>query len=577
MVTAAELALIITAQNKTTGALNQLRKDFTGLDKSLTRIGETAAGVLLSRGVENVVRLGTSAFQTGIGFNAMREQADIAFKTMLGGAQQATAFLDELQRFAAKTPFEFPDLLVASQRMVALGFAGRDIIPILTDIGDAAAALGASSETINRIVIALGQMQARGRTAAQEMLQLTEAGIPAWRFLAEEIGTSVPEAMKKVEQGGVSAQTTIRAVRQGIQREFGGMMAEQSKTFNGMLSTLKDNFRILAGDVTKPVFDAIKSQMQDLQGVMDGGLAVSILETENRLLRWAIAITGAIDEAQKFGDKVQGILKTDKDTFLGIPRVHLLGGDNRLENMLTRDVEAKDFGIGNAIRNALGLGGGGGGEIHGPPAPEGRNFADKLISGAEALINANNDQIQAIRDRQSAEKNLNDVLGESPPVVEEFNTGLKEVAKTLVDVMGGLGSAASALFARPTQEGAALQLRSAQIEQQMGRLPAGITSVGLEKQKELVDKQLRSMEAQDRVQQSQLLLADKSLLKEQEQNREFEKLITNTATLSGLYRDAAESLRLSLIPAINDVARTVQSWIAGGRPFDESFLPRITN
>ena len=50
------------------------------------------------------------------------------------------------------------------------------------------------------MVIALGEMQAKGKAASQEMMQLTEAGIPAWEMLAEAIGVGIPEAMKMVEK-----------------------------------------------------------------------------------------------------------------------------------------------------------------------------------------------------------------------------------------------------------------------------------------------------------------------------------------------------------------------------------------
>ena len=53
-------------------------------------------------------------------------------------------------------------------------------------------------------------MQAKGKAASQEMMQLTEAGIPAWQMLADKIGVSVPEAMKMVEKGAVSADTALR-------------------------------------------------------------------------------------------------------------------------------------------------------------------------------------------------------------------------------------------------------------------------------------------------------------------------------------------------------------------------------
>lgn len=204
------------------------------------------------------VGMGVGIAKTGIDFLAMREQADIAFTTMLGSGEAAQAMLDKLQAFAAKTPFEFPDLVRASQRLMAMGFQATEVIPTLTAIGDAVAALGGTAETVNRVTTALGQMQAKGKTSAEEMMQLTEAGIPAWQMLADKIGVSIPEAMKMVTKGSVDAKTAISAVVDGIDARFGGMMEKQSTTFNGLLSNLRDVFSQLSGSVMAPFFDKMK-------------------------------------------------------------------------------------------------------------------------------------------------------------------------------------------------------------------------------------------------------------------------------------------------------------------------------
>lgn len=254
-----ELLLILKLRDE---ASKNLQSAMGGMKTSTVAWG-AAIGALAADAVRQLVGVAKQAAGAGISFNAMKEQATIAFTKMLGDGAKAQKFLNDLQSFAAKTPFEFPDLLVGARRLMAMGFAAGDVLPIMTDIGDAVAAMGGGADMINRVTIAFGQMQARGKTAAQEMLQLTEAGIPAWRYLAESIGKSIPEAMKMVENGMVSAQQTITAVREGIQREFGGMMAEQALTYNGLISTLKDNARIFAGEVTQPLFTDMKQVVVD--------------------------------------------------------------------------------------------------------------------------------------------------------------------------------------------------------------------------------------------------------------------------------------------------------------------------
>lgn len=244
-----------------TRGMNQVQQRVGDVQKSVSAMTVavgTAVGNLATAGIAKLGQMASSVVTTGVEFNALKEQADIAFTTMLGSGEKAKVFLDDLQRFAAKTPFEFPDLLQSSQRLLAMGFSAEEILPTMTSIGDAVAALGGNAETINRVTTAFGQMNAKGKASAEEMMQLTEAGIPAWEFLAQKIGVDIPEAMKMVSKGAVSADTTIAAVTEGINARFGGMMAKQSATFNGLWSTIKDTFTQVSGKVMGPFFNLLQ-------------------------------------------------------------------------------------------------------------------------------------------------------------------------------------------------------------------------------------------------------------------------------------------------------------------------------
>lgn len=226
-----------------TTALNDLSRTMTSAGRVLT-VGLTAPIAAIA-GV-------------GVAFNAMKEQAQTAFTTMLGSGQKATVFLEDLKNFAARTPFEFPDLVRASQRLMAMGFAAKDVKPLLSSVGDAVAGLGGGAAEIDRVTLALGQMQGRGRVATQEMNQLTEVGIPAWKILADGIGVTEAKLRDMVEKGAVPAGKSIDVLVAGMTRQFGGMMDKQADSFNGLISTIKDESRFLAGELTEGLFGAIK-------------------------------------------------------------------------------------------------------------------------------------------------------------------------------------------------------------------------------------------------------------------------------------------------------------------------------
>lgn len=182
----------------------------------------------------------TAAAKWAAGVVGAAEQADIALSTMLG-PERARELLEELADFARKTPFEMSGLTSATQKLLAYGFAAEDVVPLLTAVGDATSGLGAGQEGIDSVTRALGQMQAKGKVMSEEMLQLTEVGIPAWQYLADVVSDGdIPTAMEMVTAGAVDADTAIAALRAGMEGDFGGMMAEQASTLQGVLSNLSD-------------------------------------------------------------------------------------------------------------------------------------------------------------------------------------------------------------------------------------------------------------------------------------------------------------------------------------------------
>ena len=211
------------------------------------------------------------------------QNVQTAFTNMLGSAQKAAAFTKELQGFAAATPFEFNQVTSAAQKFLAFGFTAEQVIPTLTAVGDAAAGVGLGADGIDRVTLALGQMAAKSRIQSDEMLQLTEAGIPAWQMLADKIGKSVPEVMDMVSKGAVDAATGINALVEGMNQKFGGMMEQQSHTIQGTWSTLMDGIDQTAAQVglrlaenfnVTGIFESLGNMMNDFaQTVQTSGIA----------------------------------------------------------------------------------------------------------------------------------------------------------------------------------------------------------------------------------------------------------------------------------------------------------------
>lgn len=234
--------------NKMTGALSaiaavQLGSVFTGM-----------AGGILNMGIASVQAA------------AQMRQYEIAFQTMLKSAEAGTQMLRDLQQFAAETPFDVPGVVSAGQQLMAFGFKAEEIIPMLTNLGDAASGLGLGTEGVSRLAYALGQMQTSGKLNAQDMMQLTSAGISAWDMLAQAAGKTVAEMKDLCSKGAIDSKAAVQTIVAGMNEQFGGMMAKTSDEVAGLLANIEETAGNTSAAVGKYLTEAfnIKGILKDV-------------------------------------------------------------------------------------------------------------------------------------------------------------------------------------------------------------------------------------------------------------------------------------------------------------------------
>ena len=182
-----------------------------GVDRAQSRTSSFAGflGRSAVRGAAAFGAVGAAGIVMGIKTAAGNEQAEIAFTTMLGSAEKAGAFLGDLQTFAAKTPFEFPELQTAASSLISAGINANDVIPIMTTLGDVTSGMGTGSEGIKRATVALQQMQAAGKITGEDLNQLRDAGVPVYDLLATATGKSKAEVVKLAQAGKLGKKEPV--------------------------------------------------------------------------------------------------------------------------------------------------------------------------------------------------------------------------------------------------------------------------------------------------------------------------------------------------------------------------------
>lgn len=247
--------------------------DDTRLKRGLTKIRGMFAkvGASLGRiGIGSIAAMAGSfaAVLAPIRKAAEMEQVQTAFSTLLGGADKAKAALSDLKDFAAKTPFEFPELADAARSLIAFGIEQKDLIPTLRAVGDVASAVGAP---IGEIAEIYGKARVQGRLFAEDINQLTGRGIPIIQELAKQFGVAETQVKGLVEKGSVNFSNLEAAFVSLTSKggKFFGMMDQQSQTVAGRWSTLKDRFNELLTGIGEKMLPAVTAGMDAIERLGD--------------------------------------------------------------------------------------------------------------------------------------------------------------------------------------------------------------------------------------------------------------------------------------------------------------------
>ena len=148
---------------------------------------------------------------------------------MLGTTEKAQQRINEIIDFSSRTPFELEELVEADRQLQVYTGGVLNAEGGLKLIGDAAAANVRDIRELSQWV---------GRLFAEIDGNQKSLGESTRRLL--EMGVITGKTRKEIENAKTAQEKWTVVLRQFT--KFEGAMEKQSKTLNGLLSTLKDNF-----------------------------------------------------------------------------------------------------------------------------------------------------------------------------------------------------------------------------------------------------------------------------------------------------------------------------------------------
>ena len=177
--------------------------------------------------------------ESGSALAGQRETDLTSFTTLFGSKDTAQQYLSQLKTMANVTPFLYSDLTAMSKTLKTYGYAANEMLPALTAVGDAGAALGMTAADMSNVSTALGRMRSSNKTTLEDLNILQDRGIDAIGALANAKGVSKGDAYSMISGGDIAGTEAVQIIQSYMEQMYSGAMEQQSKTFEGLSSTLE--------------------------------------------------------------------------------------------------------------------------------------------------------------------------------------------------------------------------------------------------------------------------------------------------------------------------------------------------
>jgi tape measure domain-containing protein len=232
------------------------KKSFSGRGGS--GVADVFGGNLASQAVSNLTAKLYEGGQAIFNYSQEVAGAKLAFESLMGSATAAAKHVKDLEALSRSTPLKFESIAGMSQRLQGAGVEAGRVIEMIKDIGNVAAATGKlTEERMDGIGLALSQVFTKGKVSAEEMNQLAERGVPAWRILSQQLGKTTGELQKMAEKGEITADVMITAFQNFSKQNYGNAMEKQAAVFGSAWQNILNVILQSSSKMFKPATDAM--------------------------------------------------------------------------------------------------------------------------------------------------------------------------------------------------------------------------------------------------------------------------------------------------------------------------------
>lgn len=199
----------------------------------------------------------------------------VSLGAILQDQLKANQLFSQIKQFALKSPVKILDLTKYTKQLAAYKIGYDELFETTKRLTDVSVGLGVS---MDRVVLAFGQVRATGYLRASEVRQFTEMGVPIVEELASKLSAmngqlvTAADVMELISKRGISFEM-VKEVFDDMTSAGGifyNMQEKQGNTLYGMWQKLGDAASVMYEEIgnTEPVNKAMKGLIGLLSDLM---------------------------------------------------------------------------------------------------------------------------------------------------------------------------------------------------------------------------------------------------------------------------------------------------------------------
>lgn len=302
------------SHSKTAASANKLSSAYHNQSTYLSRLIQRMAAYA---GVSYVGNFLTNVREVTAQFELQR----VSLGAIIQDQARANELFSEIKSFALKSPVSILDLTKYTKQLAAykVGWDGvktdtKELFDWTKKLTDVSVGLGVS---MDRVVLAFGQVRATGYLRASEVRQFTEMGVPIVEELAAKLeklngeAVTTAQVMDMISKRGISFEM-VKEVFDDMTSAGGifyNMQEKQGNTLYGMWAKLGDAASVMYDEIgnTENINKGMKAGIQALTDLMRNwqqiprmiafvGAATLVFVTRQKILKLETAKVAAIQE-----------------------------------------------------------------------------------------------------------------------------------------------------------------------------------------------------------------------------------------------------------------------------------------